>query len=57
MLVLTDEGVFTLGNNAFGQCGRKIIPDENYMMSNFINHIESLEGKKIVNIECGQDHR
>lgn len=57
LLILTDEGIFALGNNAFGQCGRKIIPDENYIVSNFINHIENLEGNKIVDIECGQDHR
>uniref|UniRef100_A0A8C8M481 Uncharacterized protein n=1 Tax=Oncorhynchus tshawytscha TaxID=74940 RepID=A0A8C8M481_ONCTS len=30
-LVLTDsEGVFSLGNNAYGQCGRKIAEDEIY---------------------------
>lgn len=57
LLVLTDEGIFALGNNAFGQCGRKVIPDENYIMSNFINIIESLDDKKIIDIECGQDHR
>lgn len=57
LLILTDEGVFALGNNSFGQCGREIIPDENYIMSNYIKHIEKLDGKKIVDIECGQDHR
>uniref|UniRef100_A0A672QFL0 Neutrophil cytosolic factor 1-like n=1 Tax=Sinocyclocheilus grahami TaxID=75366 RepID=A0A672QFL0_SINGR len=30
-LVLTDsEGVFSMGNNAYGQCGRKIVEDEVY---------------------------
>lgn len=57
ILVLTNEGIFALGNNAFGQCGRKIIPDENYIRSNYINHIENIDEKKIVDIECGQDHR
>lgn len=57
VLVLTDEGIFTLGNNAFGQCGRKVVPDENYIMSNYINHIENLDKKKIIDVECGQDHR
>ncbi|KAJ8983527.1 hypothetical protein NQ317_012018 [Molorchus minor] len=55
-LILTTEGIFTLGNNAYGQCGRKIIPDENYTMSNYINHIENIDGKRIIDIECGQDH-
>ncbi|RLV97909.1 hypothetical protein DV515_00011282 [Chloebia gouldiae] len=30
-LVLTDsEGVFTMGNNSYGQCGRKVVEDEIY---------------------------
>lgn len=56
-IVLTDEGIFTFGNNSYGQCGRKIIPDEDYSMSNYIHHIPTLDGKQIVDIECGQDHR
>lgn len=56
-IVLTDEGIFTLGNNSYGQCGRKAIPNEDYTMSNYIHHIPKLEGKSIVDIECGQDHR
>lgn len=57
LLVLTQEGLFLLGNNAYGQCGRRIVTDEDYSISNFINHIETLDQKKIVDIECGQDHR
>lgn len=57
VLVLTDEGIFALGNNSFGQCGREIVLDENYIMSNYINHIENINGNKIIDIECGQDHR
>ncbi|CAH1103130.1 unnamed protein product [Psylliodes chrysocephalus] len=56
ILVLTDEGLFTLGNNAYGQCGRKVIPNENYSKSNYINHIENIDDKKIVDVMCGQDH-
>lgn len=56
-VILTDEGILTLGNNSYGQCGRKIIPDEDYVMSNYIHHIPNLEGKNIVDVECGQDHR
>lgn len=57
LLVLTEEGLFLLGNNAYGQCGRRIVDNEDYGTSNFINHIEKLDGKKIVDIHCGQDHR
>ncbi|VEN64728.1 unnamed protein product [Callosobruchus maculatus] len=56
LAILTDEGLFTLGNNAYGQCGRKIIPEENYTMSNYIHHISDVEGENIIDVECGQDH-
>ncbi|XP_072376444.1 RCC1-like G exchanging factor-like protein [Diabrotica undecimpunctata] len=56
LVVLTDEGVFTLGNNAYGQCGRKIIENEDYIRSNYINHIQDIDGKNIVDVTCGQDH-
>lgn len=57
LLVLTDEGLYLLGNNAYGQCGRRIIPDEDYSKSNYINHIKTIDNKKIVDVQCGQDHR
>lgn len=56
-LVLTDEGLFTLGNNAYGQCGRRVIENEDYGMSNYVHCVENLEGKRIVDVVCGQDHR
>ncbi|EFA10131.2 RCC1-like G exchanging factor-like protein [Tribolium castaneum] len=56
LVVLTDEGLFLLGNNAYGQCGREIIQDENYFLSNYINHIPDIDSKKVTDIECGQDH-
>ncbi|KAL1490785.1 hypothetical protein ABEB36_013422 [Hypothenemus hampei] len=56
MVLTSDEGVFLLGNNAYGQCGRKIISDENYLKSNLVHHIEDIEGKRIIDIQCGQDH-
>jgi len=31
--------VFTLGNNAYGQCGRKIIDNEEHRSVNFIFHL------------------
>lgn len=55
--VLTDEGLFLFGNNAYGQCGREVVPDENYSAINYINHIEDIDGKEITDVECGQDHR
>lgn len=56
LVVLTDEGVFLLGNNSYGQCGREIVQNEDYFFSNYINHIAEIEGKKITDIDCGQDH-
>lgn len=58
LVIATDnEGVYTLGNNAYGQCGRKIIDNENYSGSMVINKIDSLDGEKIITVQCGQDHR
>lgn len=57
LLVLTDEGLYTLGNNAYGQCGRSVVEDENYSAHCFVHHIKNIDGKQIIDIECGQDHR
>ncbi|XP_023818108.1 RCC1-like G exchanging factor-like protein isoform X1 [Oryzias latipes] len=55
-LILTDrEGVFSLGNNAFGQCGRRIVRDEVYSDSHVIHKMEGF-GDKVVQVSCGQDH-
>ncbi|KAK7907044.1 hypothetical protein WMY93_015656 [Mugilogobius chulae] len=55
-LVLTDqEGVFSLGNNAFGQCGRPIVEDEVYSDSHIIHKIQGISGT-VVQVACGQDH-
>jgi alpha-tubulin suppressor-like RCC1 family protein len=56
LVVLTDEGVFLLGNNSYGQCARQIIENENYFMSSYINHVPHVDGKEVRDIECGQDH-
>lgn len=57
LLVLTDEGLFTLGNNAYGQCGRPVILNENYNKSKVVHHISNIKGKKIKTVTAGQDHR
>ncbi|CAD1473829.1 unnamed protein product, partial [Heterotrigona itama] len=56
LLVLTNEGLFTLGNNAYGQCGRPIIPNENYEKSRVIHHISDIKEKKVKAVTAGQDH-
>lgn len=56
LAILTSEGLYTLGNNAYGQCCRKIITDEDYGGSKYVHHIPDLNGEKIVDVTCGQDH-
>ncbi|XP_072909958.1 RCC1-like G exchanging factor-like protein isoform X3 [Hemitrygon akajei] len=55
-LVMTDsEGVFSMGNNAYGQCGRSIVDSEIYSGSQIIHRIEGVDSR-IVEVACGQDH-
>lgn len=56
LLILTSEGLFTLGNNAYGQCGRHIIENEDYSNSRVIYHIKDIKGQKIKAVTAGQDH-
>ncbi|XP_076168967.1 RCC1-like G exchanging factor-like protein isoform X1 [Ptiloglossa arizonensis] len=56
LLVLTNEGLFTLGNNAYGQCGRPIILNESYSKSRVVHHIPNIKGKSIKSVVAGQDH-
>jgi len=56
-LILTTDGLFTLGNNAYGQCGRPIVLNEDYKKSIIIHHIPNIKGKKITAVTAGQDHR
>lgn len=55
-LILTTEGLFTLGNNAYGQCGRPIISNEKYEKSMVIYDIPDIKGNKITAVAAGQDH-
>ncbi|XP_054268063.1 RCC1-like G exchanging factor-like protein [Macrosteles quadrilineatus] len=56
-VVLTDtHGVFTFGNNAYGQCGRRIVENEKYSGSRIVHNIPNIDGNSIVAVVCGQDH-
>lgn len=55
-LVLTDrEGVFSMGNNAYGQCGRKVVEAEVYSESHRVHRMQDFDGQ-VVQVACGQDH-
>ncbi|XP_030216471.1 RCC1-like G exchanging factor-like protein isoform X1 [Gadus morhua] len=55
-LVLTDrEGVYSMGNNAYGQCGRSIVEEEDYSGSHIIHKLEGFDSK-VIQVACGQDH-
>lgn len=57
-IVLTDEeGVFSLGNNAFGQCGRPVVQDEDYTVFRELHRIKLLFDEPVTDVVCGQDHR
>uniref|UniRef100_A0A182NHT3 RCC1-like domain-containing protein n=1 Tax=Anopheles dirus TaxID=7168 RepID=A0A182NHT3_9DIPT len=56
VLALTADGaVHALGNNAYGQCGRKIVPDEDYFRNPIAATVAGIE-EPVRAIECGQDH-
>merc|ERR1712110_594452 len=50
--------VFSLGNNAFGQCGRPVIENEDYFRSQVIHSVQLPldENDTIIDIECGVNH-
>ncbi|XP_012888640.1 PREDICTED: Williams-Beuren syndrome chromosomal region 16 protein [Dipodomys ordii] len=55
-LVLTDqEGVFSMGNNAYGQCGRQVVENEVYRESHRVHRMQDFDGQ-VVQVACGQDH-
>lgn len=59
-VVLSDAGImYTMGNNAFGQCGRTIVDGEQFAASQLIHRIDGnalSDGAKVKDIVCGQDH-
>lgn len=60
MAALTDKGaVYTLGNNANGQCGRPIVEDEMYAGSQVIHRMSRRvfgADDEVKQVVCGQDH-
>lgn len=58
-LALTKAGkVFSLGSNAYGQCGRPVITDEDYFKSKVIHTVQVPidANDEITDIECGINH-
>ena len=58
-VIVTDNGaVFTLGNNAYGQCAREVIEDEEYFGSDLVHRVDSeiFDNQRVVDVVCGQDH-
>lgn len=58
-VILADNGVvFTLGNNAYGQCARPVVDDEIYFGSDLISRLkpETFNYQRVSDIACGQDH-
>ncbi|XP_053674248.1 RCC1-like G exchanging factor-like protein [Anopheles nili] len=55
LLALTNSGkVLALGNNAYGQCGRRIVHGEDYFSNPVVNTVTVDE--PVQGVECGQDH-
>ncbi|KAJ1057970.1 hypothetical protein K5549_014495 [Capra hircus] len=56
LLVLTDgESVFSMGNNSYGQYGRKVVKNEIYSESHKVHRMQDFDGQ-MVQVACGQDH-
>ncbi|XP_065551093.1 RCC1-like G exchanging factor-like protein isoform X4 [Lathamus discolor] len=49
------DRIFTMGNNSYGQCGRKVVEDETYSESHVIHQLKDFDSK-VVQVVCGQDH-
>ncbi|GAU88016.1 hypothetical protein RvY_00789 [Ramazzottius varieornatus] len=55
-IFLTEEGCFSMGNNAYGQCGREINRDEE--SSHRVSAVTKVSGlpKDVKSVRCGQDN-
>ncbi|KAM6048625.1 RCC1-like G exchanging factor-like protein isoform 2-T2 [Theristicus caerulescens] len=49
------DRIFTMGNNSYGQCGRKVVEDETYSESHLIHQLKEFDSR-VVQVVCGQDH-
>ncbi|XP_061326333.1 RCC1-like G exchanging factor-like protein isoform X2 [Pezoporus flaviventris] len=49
------DRIFTMGNNSYGQCGRKVVEDETYSESHVIHQLKDFDSR-VVQVVCGQDH-
>ena len=48
--------VYSFGNNDFGQCGRTIIPNEEYSRYRELWRVKLGSDEHVVDVVCGQDH-
>lgn len=58
-VAIADNGItYTLGNNAYGQCGRQVVEEENYFGSQVVNMLDqsTFGGEELKDVACGQDH-
>lgn len=59
--VLTNYGIFTFGNNSYGQCARPIIENEEYfgnrgIIQNVSKYLQLDSTDSVVSVKAGQDH-
>ena len=57
-LIATEEGVFAMGNNSLGQCGRTVVEDENYSANQqILQHVllTNITDAKVTQVVCGLD--
>ncbi|XP_057386180.1 RCC1-like G exchanging factor-like protein isoform X5 [Balaenoptera acutorostrata] len=49
------DKIFSMGNNSYGQCGRKVVENEVYSESHKVHRMQDFDGQ-VVQVACGQDH-